>query len=264
MDMMITGIEDHPKGKGRVRIFMNNEFAFVLYKGELSQYGIECGVTVTDTLYDRIMQETVFPRARKRAMNLLMNIDRTEADVRRRLSEDYPPEAVDNAVAYVMSFGYIDDKRYAEEFIRCKTERAGRKQIRSKLMEKGISGDVIDAAFESYDEEFGDGGNADRQLIRKLIIKRQPTGVADLSYSDRQKLFAYLYGKGFSVSDIEAVYAEMNDPEACKAFGEANGVDFTYYRPEEDSTVGRVAMIEKAAEPGAATVRIVFQGNIKQ
>lgn len=86
MDMMITGIEDHPKGKGRVRIFMNNEFAFVLYKGELSQYGIECGVTVTDTLYDRIMQETVFPRARKRAMNLLMNIDRTEADVRRRLS----------------------------------------------------------------------------------------------------------------------------------------------------------------------------------
>ena len=38
--------------------------------------------------------------------------------------------------------------------------------------------------------------------------------------------------------------------EACKAFGEANGVDFTYYRPEEDSTVGRVAMIEKAADDG--------------
>ena len=133
MDMMITGIEDHPKGKGRVRIFMNNEFAFVLYKGELSQYGIECGVTVTDTLYDRIMQETVFPRARKRAMNLLMNIDRTEADVRRRLSEDYPPEAVDNAIQYVKSFGYINDMRYAEEYIRCKAERTSRKQIRSAL-----------------------------------------------------------------------------------------------------------------------------------
>ncbi len=201
-----------PIDKKRSRIWLDEEFAFVLYKGELSQYGIECGVTVTDTLYDRIMQETVFPRAKKRAMNLLMNIDRTEADVRRRLSEDYPPEAVDNAVAYVLSFGYIDDMRYAEEFIRCKSERAGRKQIRSKLLEKGISADVIEAAFESYDEEFGDGESADRQLIRKLILKRWPAGVTDLSYNDRQKLFAYLYGKGFGISDIEAVYAEMNDP----------------------------------------------------
>ena len=208
MDMMITGIEDHPKGKGRVRIFMNNEFAFVLYKGELSQYGIECGVTVTDTLYDRIMQETVFPRARKRAMNLLMNIDRTEADVRRRLSEDYPPEAVDNAIQYVKSFGYINDMRYAEEYIRCKTERTSRKQIRSKLMEKGVDKEVIEAAFETYDEE-SDGEPADRQLIRKLIGKRCPSGVSGLEYNDRQKLFSYLYGKGFSIPDIEAVYSEL-------------------------------------------------------
>ena len=208
MDMTITGIEPYYKGKGREAVYLNDKFAFVLYKGELSQYGIECGVTVTDTLYDRIMQETVFPRARKRAMNLLMNIDRTEADVRRRLSEDYPPEAVDNAVAYVMSFGYIDDKRYAEEFIRCKTERTSRKQIRSKLMEKGIDREVIEAAFETYDEE-SDGEPADRQLIRKLIGKRCPSGVSGLEYNDRQKLFSYLYGKGFSIPDIETVYSEL-------------------------------------------------------
>ena len=32
--------------------------------------------------------------------------------------------------------------------------------------------------------------------------------------------------------------------EACKAFGEANGVDFTYYKPEGDSDAERVAMID--------------------
>ena len=34
--------------------------------------------------------------------------------------------------------------------------------------------------------------------------------------------------------------------EACKAFCEANGIDFTYYKPAGDSTADRVAMVDKA------------------
>ena len=37
---------------------------------------------------------------------------------------------------------------------------------------------------------------------------------------------------------------------ACKAYCEENGVDFTYYKPEGDSTADRVAMIDKAIEDG--------------
>ena len=36
--------------------------------------------------------------------------------------------------------------------------------------------------------------------------------------------------------------------EACKAWSEANGVGFTYYKPAGDSTAERVAMVEKAAD----------------
>ena len=36
--------------------------------------------------------------------------------------------------------------------------------------------------------------------------------------------------------------------EACKAWSEANGVEFTYYKPAGDSTAERVAMVEKAAD----------------
>ncbi len=38
--------------------------------------------------------------------------------------------------------------------------------------------------------------------------------------------------------------------EACKAFCEANGVDFSYFKPAGDSTADRVAMIESAADEG--------------
>ena len=38
--------------------------------------------------------------------------------------------------------------------------------------------------------------------------------------------------------------------EACKAFAEANGVDFQYFKPDGDNTADRVAMIESAVDQG--------------
>ena len=52
-------------------------------------------------------------------------------------------------------------------------------------------------------------------------------------------------------------YGDINDQsfnqttyEACKAYCEANGIDFTYYKPNGDSTAERVAMVEKADDEG--------------
>ena len=42
--------------------------------------------------------------------------------------------------------------------------------------------------------------------------------------------------------------------EACKAFCEANGVDFTYYKPASDSDEDRISMIEKAIDDGFTVI----------
>ena len=55
--------------------------------------------------------------------------------------------------------------------------------------------------------------------------------------------------------------------EACKAFSDANGVDFTYYKPEGDSDPERVAMIDKAVADGYNVVVMpgyAFAGAIKE
>lgn len=211
-NMTVTQIVPYPKGKGRVSVYLNDKFAFVLYKGELSQYDLEVGKCVDDELYGRIMNETVYLRAKKRGMNLLKSMDRTEADVRRKLSEGgYPADAIDVAIEYLKSYHYIDDSRYASEYIRFKSSSMSRKQIIAKLTEKGVSQSVVSEAFCRYEEENGDSGdNNERELIRKLIIKRFPTGVSNIDYNSRQRLFAYLYGKGFSVSLIEEVYSSLD------------------------------------------------------
>ena len=42
--------------------------------------------------------------------------------------------------------------------------------------------------------------------------------------------------------------------EACKAFCEANGVDFTYFKPASDSDEDRISMIEKAIDEGYTVI----------
>ncbi|MCD8123805.1 MAG: BMP family ABC transporter substrate-binding protein [Lachnospiraceae bacterium] len=52
-------------------------------------------------------------------------------------------------------------------------------------------------------------------------------------------------------------YGDMTDQsfnqttyDACKAFCDENGLEFTYYKPDGDSTAERVAMVEKAVDEG--------------
>ncbi len=203
--MTVTKLEPYPKGKGRVSVYLNDKFAFVLYKGELSQYGIEEGTQINDELYERILDETLIPRAKKRGMNLLMNMDRTEADMRRKLGDGgYPAEAVDAAIDFLISFHYIDDLRYAGEYIRFKSSSMSRRQMSVKLSEKGVDKDIIEKAFLQFEEESGsDPEETERQLVQKLVAKRHPEGVENLDNTEKQKLRAYLFRKGFSMSAIE-------------------------------------------------------------
>ena len=67
-------------------------------------------------------------------------------------------------------------------------------------------------------------------------------------------------GADFSVAMITD-YGDISDQsfnqttyEACKAYCEANGVDFNYYKPAGDSTAERVAMVEAAVDDGYTVV----------
>lgn len=205
----VTAIEPYPKGKGYA-VYINDEFAFVLYKGELSKYHLSAGDDIDDEQYERISAALTL-RAKKRGMNLLKTTDRTEADVRRRLSDGrYPAEAVDAAIEYLRSYHYLDDMRYSCEFIRFKSSRFGRKMITAKLAEKGVSKSVIEAAFAKYDEESASTvEQREEELISSLINKRYPEGISELDYAGRQKLYAFLYRKGFSPSAIDNVCSKL-------------------------------------------------------
>lgn len=205
--MTVTDIKEYKKGK--YEIYLNDEFAFILYNGELKEYGITKGCEVKDTVISDITDNVLTKRAKKRAMNLLLKGDMTESKLREKLlSNKYPLPVIDRAVDYVKSYNYIDDRRYAMSFIANKSGSYSKNTIRCKLIERGIQKDVIDSCIEEYYINDELNFNVERDLIKKLILKKC-ANVAALEYTDRQKLIASVMRKGFSFYDVESVMSNL-------------------------------------------------------
>lgn len=201
--MRVTKIE--PVTKTRYKVFLEGQFAFVLYKGELSRYQITLDAEVEKDTVDRILEETVLKRAKLRAMHLLTDMDRTESQLRTKLKQGlYPDEIVEQALNYVKSFGYVEDENYAKRFVDSKKSVKSRKEIYAALCQKGIAKETIERAMEACYEEEGEQEAIRRILEKKHFFDKQATE------AERTKIYGYLMRKGFRCEDIRQVIQFLN------------------------------------------------------
>lgn len=196
--MLVTQISEVTKS--RCRVYLDDRLAFVLYKGELRQLHIIEGQELSEEIYQHIMTQILPKRAKLRIMNLLQSKDYTRKQLEDKLKQgDYPQECIDEALAYVESYGYLDDRRYAKDFIEYHLQTRSRMRIETDLMKKGIAKDTVQ---EIFDELNSMGvGQDEAALIQDLLIKkRYCADTADCR--EQQKMYGYLYRRGFSQDAI--------------------------------------------------------------
>ena len=153
--MIVTKIE--PCTKTKFKIYIDETFKFVLYKGEVSRFGIRIGEEIPPETEEKIRTEVLLKRAKLRAMHLLEDMDRTESALREKLRQGlYPSDVTEAAIEYVKSFGYLDDVRYAENFVRSRQNVKSKKEIGTALLQKGISSEIAKRAMEICYEEMGE------------------------------------------------------------------------------------------------------------
>lgn len=199
--MQVTKIE--ALDKTRSKVYLDGEFAFVLYKGELRQHQISENRELSGDIYELVMGEVLPKRARLRAMHLLQKKEYTVTQLREKLEQGlYPKQVVDAALDYVASFHYTDDLRYALQYIMLHEDDRSRLRIEQDLMGKGISRDTLEAAWQTWEEQ---GGAQDEvQMMERLLDKRHfDPETAD--FSEKQKQAAFLMRKGFSTENIRKV-----------------------------------------------------------
>ena len=193
---MIIVKEIEAVGKGRYRVKFDTGVTCLLYRKEMSSFSIEKGKGITAQQYQELLEEVVGKRAKKRALHLLEQMDRTEKQLRDKLlANEYPQSCIDGAIAYVKGFHYLDDLRYASNYVRFSQEKMSRVQMKQKLMQKGIASSVIaDAIEEAYVAD-------EMEQIMALLRKRKfvPEKADEKEF---QRTYQYVMRRGFKSSDI--------------------------------------------------------------
>lgn len=186
--------------KSRYKVVLEGNIQFVLYKGELNRYHIRQGEEVSDEAYQSIFHEILPKRAKLRCMNLLKSRDYTKKQLEDKLKQGgYPLDIVSEALSYVESYGYIDDERYARNFIEYNISSKSRTRIGNDLIKKGISKELISKAFDELEDI---GVEIDEEdMIHKLLLKKN-YNVQTATSDERRKMFAFLYRKGFHSDTI--------------------------------------------------------------
>lgn len=149
-------------------------------------------------------------KAAEKAMNLLLQQDRTRKELQDRLYRaGFSERASAYAMEYVTGFGYINDLRYSENYISFHKGNRSRKELRYKLLNKGVEEEVLALAFESYEEE-------DEQAALTHLLKKRLKGkrLSDMDYSDKNKVIAYLARKGFSLPVVKRVMKQQESEES--------------------------------------------------
>lgn len=194
--MVVTQIK--PINNKKSEIYIDYEFAFVLYKGEIHIYKLSENDEIPQKTYEEIVK-VLTKRVKVRAMHLLEKRFLTRWELCDKLKKDgYTPEYIDIAVEYLDAYNYLDDERYAKDFIGIRTSKYSKARITQDLVKKGVDKNLIESCFEELNED-GDCCKED-ELISQFLAKKGYS--QDMDKMQKQKLMAALFRKGFSMDNI--------------------------------------------------------------
>lgn len=205
--MVVTDIVRIDKKKSCV--YIDYEKAFVLYNSEIKSYKMEINGEVRTDIYNEIMTEILPKRCMERAVYILKDSDKSEYILRDKLSKGgYPLEITDAVIEKLKEYSYINDKRYAANYVKYNISSKSRNRIISELYAKGINKELIQNVFDESEYDDEKIGLLQIQLIKKEFSKKK----YDFLEEDKNllnKIIASLMRKGFKYEDIMSSYYEM-------------------------------------------------------
>ena len=198
----VAVVSEEQLTKGKIRLCLHNGEVWVMYSSELRGCDLAEGNELTQEQYEQIRRDVIGKRAKKRAMHLLEKMDRTEQALRQKLLEgEYPPDLVEDAIAYVKRFHYVDDARYADCYVRLRGASKSRGKLLTELQQKGVDREVASRVLAEYEDD-----RDEPQMIRELMQKRNYDPMT-ASVQEQRRMYGYLMRRGFQSADI------------CKAIG---------------------------------------------
>lgn len=211
--MIITDVKKIDSKKSLVCI--DYEPAFALYNFEMRRLEIKVNEDISKEVYNGILSDILIKRCRERVGYILGKSDKSVYEIKSKLKQGYYPESViKDVIEEYLRYGYLDDERYAFNYVKNNMSRKSVKKIRNELSMKGISKEVINKAFMKSEIEYEAIDDVQFKIIEKEFYKKK----YDFKEDDRMilnKIIASLLRKGFELDDVMRVYNRMKSKNVC-------------------------------------------------
>ena len=184
-----------PLDKQRSKVFVDGDFAFVLYRGELRRFRIREGEALPEEVRHEILDEILPKRARERALHYLQAQPRTEWEVVSKLRQGlYPEEIIGETLEFLRRYRYVDDEEYVRNYVEVTGGRKSRPEVFRFLSGKGVSRELMKTVYEELCPDT-------REAIRKILEKRH-YNPEQATQEEKRKTAAYLIRRGFSYDEV--------------------------------------------------------------
>ncbi len=192
---LITAIKQQKNNKNRYAIYLDEEYAFSCNDELVVKLKLKSGNQIDMEKLEEIIQEDNIKESFNKALNYLTSRSRTQQEVIDYLTEKgFDNEAINISIDRLKGYQFIDDNRYASNFIKNKSQSQlkGKRLIQQELFSKGVDEDIIEESLTSYSST-DELENAIKIGTQYFFSKK------NLPYNQiKQKLSNKLITKGYS------------------------------------------------------------------
>ncbi len=171
-----------------------------LYSSEVRKYNIVEDGIITDEIFGELC-DLLYKRGKERALYYLKTADKTTHQMRTKLKEGfYPTQIIDRVISFLQEYGYIDDYRYAMNFVDYNKNKKSVKRLKNDLSLKGISRHIIETVLEEILE-----GNDDTEYNQIELYCRKKIKT-DMDEKQCNRIIMALMRKGFKYEQVRSVF----------------------------------------------------------
>lgn len=204
----ITKISMQQNGE-RYNLFLDEVFFCGITEDTLVKLKLKKGMEVDESALAEIIKEENHNKCFNYAVFLLGKRNYFEQVLVEKLKvKEYDEEAISLALEKLYRYGYLDDSRLTEAFVKDKKRfsKKGPRFIASALKAKGVDSEVIRKTIEEHYEEDEALENCKVLVLKKLEYYRKKTSD---SYTLKGKLYAFLAQRGYASETIKKAIEEV-------------------------------------------------------
>ena len=144
-----------------------------------------------------------YDKEKSKVLKYILYKKRSKQEVKNKFYNTIESEMLDDIIEELEENGYIDDKNYIERAVKeyMALNNLSLREVRYKLMSKGISSDAIEDYISNHQEEME---NYEIKSAKTIIIKKQ-------NAMEEEAIIQFLMKKGYKTSNIRQAIELLNE-----------------------------------------------------